>query len=84
MALLEAAACGVPAVGTAVGVLPELGVPVTSEAELVKALEELWGDEPRRLRLGQMARQRVAEGYVLETAVDRFRALYAEAGTNWP
>jgi glycosyltransferase involved in cell wall biosynthesis len=79
MALLEAAACGVPAVGTPVGVLPELGVPAPDERSLAFHLREVLGDVPRRRVLGQAARERVVHEFSLEAARRRFRALYAEA-----
>src|SRR5690606_17827872 len=44
MALLEAAACGVPAVGTPVGVLPELGLAAADEASLAASLLSLLDD----------------------------------------
>jgi glycosyltransferase involved in cell wall biosynthesis len=79
MALLEAAACGVPAVGTPVGVLPEIGWTAGTEVELAEALRQLLSDEPQRQALGQSARERVAERYALGPAVGEFRRLYAEA-----
>ncbi len=78
MALLEAAACGVPAVGTPVGVLPELGLPAADESALAETLGALLADSARRIALGQAARQRAADEFSLEGAMERFRALYAE------
>lgn len=78
MALLEAAACGVPAVGTPVGVLPEVGLPAADEATLAETLGGLLGDPARRKALGQAARERVEEEFSLEGTMRRFRALYGE------
>jgi glycosyltransferase involved in cell wall biosynthesis len=82
MALLEAAACGVPAVGTPVGVLPEMGLAAADEGSLAFALRDLLGDLPRRKILGQAARQRVVDEFSLEAAMRRFRAVYAEAASS--
>jgi glycosyltransferase involved in cell wall biosynthesis len=77
MALLEAAACGVPAVGTPVGVLPELGISATDEASLASALGALLADKPRRAALAQSAREQVRADYSLDGAVQTFREVYA-------
>ena len=82
MALLEAAACGVPVVGTPVGVLPELGLPAADEPSLVFALRDLLGDGPRRQVRGREARERVVQEFSLESAMRRFRAVYAEAASS--
>lgn len=82
MALLEAAACGVPAAGTPVGVLPELGMAADSEEAMVFALRELLGDAPRRQLLGQAARARVVDIFSLEAAQRRFQRLYEEAAVS--
>ena len=78
MALLEAAACGVPAVGTPVGVLPEVGLAASGEAALAEALGALLADAPRRRALGEAARERVHQDFGLEVALRRFRDLYAQ------
>lgn len=77
MALLEAAACGVPVVGTPVGVLPEVGLAARDEAALVQTLGGLLGDEPRRRSTGEAAREQVRAEYGLDLALRRFRELYA-------
>jgi glycosyltransferase involved in cell wall biosynthesis len=79
MALLEAAACGRPVIGTPVGVLPEIGTMVSTEVDLAGALEALRDDPVRRLRLGREARERAAEGFGLARARRTFCELYAEA-----
>ena len=83
LAMLEAAICGVPTVGTAVGHLAEwspeaaLAVPVGDAAEMASAIAGLIGDEPRRLRLAQAAQRRALAMDADETA-RRFLAMYAE------
>jgi glycosyltransferase involved in cell wall biosynthesis len=84
MALLEAAACGVPVVGTPVGVLPELGQPAADAATLATALDELLADAPRRKALWRAAQASVAEEFSLNVAVARFRDLYAEVSQTRP
>ncbi len=85
MAVLEAAACGLPAVGTAVGVLPDLApeaawaVPVGDAAALAEAIIALWHDPPRRAAMAQAAWAIVAAEYSLERAADRFWELYQAA-----
>jgi glycosyltransferase involved in cell wall biosynthesis len=62
LALLEAAAVGVPTVGTAVGHICEwatdaaLAVPVGDSEALAAALHQILSDEPLRLRLARAAR----------------------------
>jgi len=80
MATLEAAACGTATVGTAVGILPEMGMPTApsgTAAELaalvLAALEK--PDEARRL--GVMARAWVHDDLTLERCVARLLGLYS-------
>jgi glycosyltransferase involved in cell wall biosynthesis len=77
MAILEAGACGTGAVGTPVGVLPEVGQPAANEAALAETLIELLADARRRRALAEAARARVVEGFELAAAVARFVRLYA-------
>jgi glycosyltransferase involved in cell wall biosynthesis len=81
LAVLEAAAVGVPSVGTAVGHLAEwapnaaLCVPVGDWAALARETARLLNDEDRRLRVADCAHQRA----LLEDAdftVANFQALY--------
>lgn len=76
MALLEAAACGVPGIGTAVGVLPEIGRVAQTEAEMAQRLNELLADEAGWQRASQSARQCVEAGFSLTGAVEQFMNLY--------
>jgi glycosyltransferase involved in cell wall biosynthesis len=83
MAVLEAMACGVPCVGTSVGVVPELAptaacaVPVGDERALAEAIIELLRDDQKRAALGQAARQKVEELYSVEKCVERFVVLWS-------
>jgi glycosyltransferase involved in cell wall biosynthesis len=73
MVVLEAAACGVPTVGTAVGVVPP-AYPVA----LANAIIELAADPTRRQVMGWAARARVEGDYSLSAAGERFLRMYAE------
>jgi glycosyltransferase involved in cell wall biosynthesis len=83
--LLEAMAAGLPCIATAVGAIPEMLegdcgilVPVGDVGALREALAGLIGNAALRARLGQSARERVAERYALEAVMRRYRALYLE------
>jgi glycosyltransferase involved in cell wall biosynthesis len=83
MALLEAAACGLPSVGTAVGLLPDrtdLGsaVPVGDADALARAILSLLDDPARRASLGRAAHRAVLDRYTVEHAAAALAALYAE------
>ena len=82
MVTLEAAACAVPSVSTAVGLLPdcpEMGVtvPVGDDTALAAAIRALLEDETRRATLGESALQTVRERYTIQQTVAQFTALYA-------
>jgi glycosyltransferase involved in cell wall biosynthesis len=79
---LEAAAIGVPTVGTSVGHIAEwaphaaVAVPIADSSRLASAIAELLTDEPRRLRIAREAFQRA----ILEDAdhtARAFQAIYA-------
>jgi glycosyltransferase involved in cell wall biosynthesis len=82
LALLEAAAVGVPTVGTAVGHIAEwspdaaLAVPVGDPAALAAAIGAVLADESLRLRLAREARARAIREDADATAAG-FEALYA-------
>jgi glycosyltransferase involved in cell wall biosynthesis len=84
MAVLEAAACGVPVVGTEVGVLPELSpraalaVPVGDHLALAEAIAGLLKDPSRTSGMGTSARQSVETRFGLSETVRTFRNIYHE------
>jgi glycosyltransferase involved in cell wall biosynthesis len=86
VSLMEAAACGVPAVATAVGGIPELVedgvtgllVPPGNRAVLVAALQRLLQDAELAARMGKQARQRAVERFFVRQQVDKFMELWTE------
>jgi glycosyltransferase involved in cell wall biosynthesis len=82
LAVLEAAACGLPIVGTRVGVVPELApdaaqvVEVGDTGGLAEAIGDLLDDPTHLRQMGQAARAAVEAEYSLERCVMRFRELY--------
>jgi len=87
MVALEAAASGVPVVGTAVGVIPELGsgaraIPVGDAAGLAAAMSEFVDNEPSRLVSGRAGRERAMAEYSIERCATRFLNLYEEVGAG--
>ena len=84
--LMEAGACAVPAVATAVGGIPELvedGItgclaPAGDVSGLGDAVQKLLQNPPLAARLGQAARQRVREHFALSIQVDRLLTLWTE------
>lgn len=86
-ALLEAMSCGVPAVGTRTGGLPELIedgvsgliVPPADATALTEALCRLLQDCNLRQQMGRAARQRVEEHFSVEAVVPRMLDLYRSA-----
>ena len=87
MVALEAAACGVPVVGTAVGVIPELGpaaraIRVGDAAGLAAGMAELVDDEPSRIESGRAGRERAMAEYSIERCATRFLGLYEEVGAG--
>lgn len=84
MAALEAAACGMPVVGTQVGVLPELApdgariAPVGDAGALADQIVELTREDAARVRAGTAAREHAVGEFGLERCVSRFAEVYAE------
>jgi glycosyltransferase involved in cell wall biosynthesis len=81
MTTIEAAACGLPTVSTAVGMLvdhPSMGVtvPVGDDTALAAAITELLADEPRRLALSHSA-ETARDQFSLHHTAQRFREAYA-------
>jgi glycosyltransferase involved in cell wall biosynthesis len=84
-ALLEATACGIPAVTTRRGALPEIvddgttGLLVDeTPASLAAGLEALLCDAQRRARFGAAARQRAEAHFGRAALADAVEGLYAE------
>jgi glycosyltransferase involved in cell wall biosynthesis len=90
VSLMEAAACAVPVVATAVGGVPELiadGVtglliPPNDAGALAAALGRLLDEPGLRTRLGKAARQRAEEKFSVRGQVDRLLALWSEILTG--
>ncbi|HJS28346.1 MAG TPA: glycosyltransferase family 4 protein, partial [Anaerolineales bacterium] len=83
MAVLEAAACGLPAVGTAVGILPELveastAVPAGDPAALANSILEIAGDPAQRERLARTGVEAVAREFTLCRYLERLLEIYGE------
>ena len=86
VSLMEAAACGVPAVAPAVGGIPELvqhevtGL-LTAPGNLdgfSAALQQLIEDPGRRVAMGGLARSRVEQQFSLRRQVDSLLSLWTE------
>jgi glycosyltransferase involved in cell wall biosynthesis len=89
MAVLEAFACGVPVVTSALGGLPELvqpgrngdSVPPEDPEALAAALDRLLGDPRRAFEMGVAARAQAQEELTPAGHLRRLERLYALAGT---
>ena len=86
VSLMEAGACGIPAVATAVGGVPELVdhgitgflVPAGDAPALAAALEQLLHDQDLAARLGAAARVKVQRSFSIAGQVDRLLSLWSE------
>lgn len=83
MAVLEAVACGCPTVGTAVGLLPDLGdasrtAPPGDPTALGELLADLLADRPALTAMARASLDRVRDEYSLERCVARLRDLYSQ------
>ena len=82
VALIEAAAAGLPVVATAVGGVPEIvahertGFLGEDATELAYGLDQLLADERLRKGCGQRARMRVEKRHSARALADRLEALY--------
>lgn len=84
--VLEAMACALPVVATECGGISEavtdgvegFVVPPRDAPALAAALERLWHEPDRRLRMGQAARRTATSSFRLERQLDEFLALYRE------
>ncbi len=84
LAVLEAAACGLPIVGTPVGVLPAVGQVAAGGAELAEVLLELLRDGDKRRALAEAGQAVVRAQFGLEKTVARFEDLYANSSGPAP
>ena len=86
VSLLEAGACAVPAVATAVGGVPELVVdgrtgilvPANDVGAFTNALARLIDDPAAAARMGAAARRRIEQRFDVRLQVDRLLALWRE------
>jgi glycosyltransferase involved in cell wall biosynthesis len=78
MSVLEAMACGLPAIGTPVGVVKTMACLPAQEsvAALATQVVELFGDEVRYRQFRQQAREQVEREFSLRASITRFTQLY--------
>lgn len=78
MAVLEALACGLPVVGTPVGVVPEVGcLPPQTDMELLAAtVVKVLASRNRYRRWSEESRSLAETDYSLMAAVENFEAVY--------
>ena len=87
--VLEAMACGLPVVGTAVGGTPELVssetgrlVPSSDPHALSDAIAVYASDETLRLTHGSNARHRIENEFALPVMIERYHSMYVELLEN--
>lgn len=84
MVAVEALACGVPVVGTTVGILPDLPRDVCTTARpgdskgLAECLLQVLNRADEREEVSASARRTVEEKYTIEKTVDKFLELYRQ------
>ena len=84
--IVEAMACGIPVVATAVGGIPEIvdpGVtgyltPCGDAGSMAERIDLLLSDEARRDNMGERAAQKAAREYDLEMCANRYLCWYRE------
>ncbi|MFI5182197.1 MAG: glycosyltransferase family 4 protein [Thermoanaerobaculia bacterium] len=87
VAVLEAASCGIPTAGTAVGLVADLApdaaveVPVGDDAALSEAILALFRDGERRRRLGEAARA-FSLAHDADATARSFERLYSDLRTS--
>ena len=81
--LLEAGACGKPAVSVRVGVAPELikngktGILIErSQKSLERALKKLHGDKRQLKRMGRQMRQEILKNWTCQKNIDAYRQIF--------
>lgn len=87
VSLMEAAACGVPAVATAVSGVPELiedgitgfVIPPGDDTALAIALTRILGDKNLAARMGTAARRRAVERFSIRLQADRLLDVWTHA-----
>jgi glycosyltransferase involved in cell wall biosynthesis len=83
MVVLEAGACGLPTVGTAVGILSELEdavrkVPAQDALAFAQAIMDMIQNTPRKAEMAQAILEQVQTRYTIQNTVESFSALYEE------
>jgi glycosyltransferase involved in cell wall biosynthesis len=81
LAVLEAMACGLPVLGTPVGVVRDVAcLPAQSAAQaLAGQVIEIFSDEARYQELGRQARRLIETTYTLPITTDHFLKIYSQA-----
>lgn len=85
LAILEALACGVPVIATAVGGVPEQLTPATGELvavgdvdALVTATKRLLEDDPRRMEMGEAAAAHAFQRFGVTRQIDAYLSWFEE------